>query len=178
MERQAGSTRSCDNDQSGVLEPACFQREHRARRGGLGYGNDSRQTGPLSSRILHGAHAREFALSVGTRPQRLTQRRATDSLILLTRPVFSAFSATFRSLAWSRRRRTEVGFAAGLRTPFLLAAEWARGILALLALRRERGQWTVSHKTMRGQALGRMAQFVANRCHTRMARPEGVTIDI
>jgi hypothetical protein len=105
-----------------------------------GYGNDSRQTGPLSSRILRIARKSEFAFSVETRPQWLTQRRATDSLISLRRPVFSAFSATFRSLAWSRQRRIEVGFAARWRTPFLSATEWARRVLDLLALRRERGQ--------------------------------------
>src|SRR5262245_25936417 len=33
----------------------------------------------------------EFAFSVVTRPRRLTQRRATDSLISLTRPVFLRF---------------------------------------------------------------------------------------
>jgi hypothetical protein len=79
---------------------------------GLGYGNDSRQNGPLSSRILHIIPEDEFAFYVETRPQRLTQRRATVSLISLTRPVFSAFSAAFRSLARSQRRRTDVGFAA------------------------------------------------------------------
>src|SRR5215831_4166436 len=46
----------------------------------LGYDNDSRQNGPLSSRFLHIARPTGFAFSVETRPQRLTQRRATDSL--------------------------------------------------------------------------------------------------
>src|SRR5262249_6146261 len=100
----------------------------------LGYGNDSRQNGPLPSRFLHNDTTGRFAFYVETR----TQRRATDSLRSRTRPVFSAFSAAIQSLAWSRRRRTEVGFAAGLRSPFLSAAEGARGRLALLALHRER----------------------------------------
>src|SRR5262249_18713030 len=38
--------------------------------------------------------------NVETRPQRLTQRRATDPLISVTRPVFSAFSAAFQSRSW------------------------------------------------------------------------------
>jgi hypothetical protein len=65
----------------------------------LGYGNDSVRNGPLPSRFLHIAAPTGFALSVETRPQRLTHRRATDSLIALKRPVFSAFSAAFRPLA-------------------------------------------------------------------------------
>jgi hypothetical protein len=41
-----------------------------------GYGNDSRQTGPLPSRLLHISPMGQFAFYVGTRTQRLMQRRA------------------------------------------------------------------------------------------------------
>jgi hypothetical protein len=42
-----------------------------------GYGNDSLQTGPSSSRFLHIACPTGFAFSVETRPQQLAQRQAT-----------------------------------------------------------------------------------------------------
>ena len=47
---------------------------NRAVRRNLGYGNDSRQTGPLSSRFLHNAAAGRFAFYVQTRPQPRPQR--------------------------------------------------------------------------------------------------------
>ena len=123
-----------------------------ALRPDKGYGNDSRQNGPLSSRILHINLAGQFAFYVETRPQRLTQRRATNPLTSLTRPVFQPFLRLSSLVAWPRRRRNEVGFAARLRTLLSSSAEWVRWVSAPLGPSPRAG--SVPRKAMWSQMLG------------------------
>ena len=83
----------------------------------------------------------EFAFSVETRPQRLTQRRADDPLISLTRPAFSAFSAAFRSLAWSRPKANRGRVCRLIANPTpVISRVGEMGIGSVLVLRRERNR--------------------------------------
>src|SRR4051794_26562286 len=101
-----------------------------------GYGNDSRQTGPLPSRSLHIAREAGFAFYVETRPQWLRRWGTTDPLILFTRPVFSAFSATFQSRGFISRKayRVRVCRLIANRTP-VMSGVGEMGISSVLVLR-------------------------------------------
>ena len=57
----------------------------------LGYGNDSRQTGPLSSRILHTTYESEFAFCVIRRTRRLRGRGAAAPRISRKAGFFRVF---------------------------------------------------------------------------------------
>ena len=126
--------------------------KNRGNRPRLGSGNDSVRNGPLSSRFLHNDFPGRFAFYLETRTRRLTQRRATNPLRSLTRPVFQPFLRLSSLVARPRRRRTEVGFAARLRTPLSSSAEWVRWLVAPLGPSLRAG--LVPHKVMRTQTLG------------------------
>ena len=59
----------------------------------IGYGNDSRQTGPLSSRIHHNDAAGRFAFPLRTRTRLSPSRMAEDPARHGGRPVIPARSA-------------------------------------------------------------------------------------
>jgi hypothetical protein len=72
-----------------------------------GYGNDSRQNGPLSSQILHFYPKTEFALYVETRTRRFKYRDAVVPGIS-QRPALPPCSAAFRSRAEFSRKANRV----------------------------------------------------------------------
>ena len=105
-----------------------------------GYGNDSRQNGPLSSQILHICLAVEFAFYVETRPRRLTRRRATDPLIAHEAGFFSVFcDVPVSGLVSAKANRGRVCRPIANPTPVLSRVGEMR-IGSALVLRRERNR--------------------------------------
>src|SRR5262249_10830085 len=95
--RQAGG--------QGVPPAAARGRGKRPVRRRPGYGNDSRQNGPLPSRSLHIARGAEFAFSVETRLERPTRRRVTSPPISLLWTASGGRPARGRVCRASRRSR-------------------------------------------------------------------------
>jgi hypothetical protein len=107
----------------------------------LGYGNDSRRTGPLPSRFLHNDAAGRFAFSVETRPQRLRRRGITDPLISPARPAFSAFAGAFQARGPVSREANRVRGCRLIANPTpVISRGGETGLGSVSARRRERNR--------------------------------------
>ena len=106
-----------------------------------------------------------FAFHVETRPQRLTQRRATDPLRSLARPTLSAFSAAFppRGLASPKANRGRV--CRPIANPAPVISRVGEMVVCSAWPFAESGIGA-SQGYVETDVRERMAHFVANRCHT------------
>jgi hypothetical protein len=149
-----------------LLEEALSEARAERHRGKKGYGNDSRQNGPLSSRILHIAPAAEFAYSVETRTRRLRGRGVPGPRYPSQNQHRQRVLQSRGLVLRSRGKRTGFGMADRLRTPNVSTMSgriWCQ--IPPVAWRWHRSR--LSQVLLMSSLRGRMAHFVANRCHTR-----------